>query len=157
MDTNSTGHDDLNDFERRLAGWRPTSGNSNSDAMLFAAGFAAGRGFLRRRVWPGICTLLVIQAVGLVVWALSERAGRRILEIQLRESTPFSPPEIVSPVLPEPFYEPSPQDYFHLLRVEEQDPSRWLAPPSPGPLPPEPPVEETGILRINQLDHMLDI
>jgi hypothetical protein len=157
MDTNSTGHDDLNDFERRLAGWRPTSDNSNSDAMLFAAGFAAGRGFLRRWVWPVTCTLLVIQAAGLVVWALSERAERRTLEIQLHESAPSSPPAIVSPVLPEPFYEPSPQDYFHLLHMVEQDPSRWLAPPPPGPLPPEPPVEEAGILRINQLDHMLDI
>jgi hypothetical protein len=157
MDTNIPQNDGLIDIERRLAEWSPLSGSSNSDTMLFAAGYAAGRGVMPRCVWPVICILLVLQSVGLAIWAFSERGERRFLESQLREATPSVPAANVPPVLPEPTYEPSPQDYYHLLREVEQDPISWLAPPSPGQLPPVPPMEKPSLRRSVQQESLFDL
>jgi hypothetical protein len=157
MDSNTPKDDNLIEFERRLSGWCPSSDNSKPDTVLFAAGFAAGRGFRSRRLWPSIVTLFIIQASGLLIWALSEREQRRNLESQLHETPPSPPREIAPPDLPEPTYEPSPQDYFHLLRAAEQDPISWLAPPRPGPLPPVTPLEKPSLRRTIQLDGLLDL
>ena len=77
MDTQpSSNEDDLSDVERRLTGWQPAAERLDADAMLFAAGRAAGQGGLGRLLWPACCVLLVVQAAGLLVWGLAERAER---------------------------------------------------------------------------------
>lgn len=160
MDPHPPRHEaDLRDIERRLAGWQPAPGTPGADAMLFAAGLAAGRRGRGRLLWPALCALLAVQAAGLVVWGLSERAERQALANQLRERLPGRsvPATTFVAIVPEPTYTPSPDDYFHLLRRAEQDPGRWLAslppaaPPALGPPPPQP-----VILRAGQRDGLLD-
>ena len=78
MDAKTPRHeDDLSDFERHLAGWQPASDGLNADAMLFAAGQAAGRRGRSQLLWPMLCALLTVQAAGLGVWGLSERRSAR--------------------------------------------------------------------------------
>src|SRR5260370_13561380 len=104
--------DDLSDVERRLAGWQPASGNLDADAMLFAAGRAAGPHGPGRLLWPAVCALLAVQAAGLAVWGLSERAERQALASRLRERapTPSTAPTTAFAVAPKPSYEASPRD-----------------------------------------------
>jgi hypothetical protein len=120
---------DLSDFERRLADWQPASRGLDADAMLFAAGQAAGRRGSNQLVWPALCALLAVQAAGLGAWAVSERAERQALASRLPERAPTSgqSPAIVVAVIPGPSYEPSPGDYLSTRRVLEQDPKGWLA------------------------------
>lgn len=147
--------DDLSEFERRLAGWRPAPGEAGTDAVLYAAGFAAGRG-RGRWLWPAVCGLLLVQVIGLGAWGLTERAERLALAARLREPVPDS----VVPLPPdgaEPSYPPPPDGYFLLRQRMEQDPNRWLASPPPtgvkadGPPPPQP-----AILRGGQRDVLID-
>jgi hypothetical protein len=150
---------DLSDFERRLADWQPASRGLDADAMLFAAGQAAGRRRRSQLLWPAVCALLAVQAAGLGAWALSERAERQALASRLRENAP--PPGVPSAtaivVLPQPAYTPGPGDYLSLRQLMERDPNSWLAapqpaePPAPGPPPPEP-----AVLRAGQWDGWLD-
>jgi hypothetical protein len=142
--------DDLSDCERRLADWQPAPGNLNADAMLFAAGCAAGRRKGVPLLWPVVCALLVAQAAGLGLWGLSERAERVALAGRLHERAPASnvpqPPAVADSS--EPRYTPSPDDYFHLRRRLERDPSRWLASAQPAGTqaiePPPPAILRAG-------------
>jgi hypothetical protein len=147
MDAHSSRHnDDLSDLERSLSGWRPDAEGLDAERMLFAAGLAAGKRGRRWLLWPAFCLFLAIQATGLGVWALAERAERQALASRLREGGPgpSAPPVTAVAVLAQPSYTPSPDDYFHLLRQMEQDPTGWLAsgqpvgPQEPGPPPPQP-------------------
>jgi hypothetical protein len=160
MDQQSPRHeDDLSDVERRLAGWHPASAGLDADAMLFAAGQAAGRRGRGRLLWPALCAFLAVQAAGLGAWGLSERAERRALASRLRERAPApsAPPATDVAVPPEPSYTPSPDDYFHLRRRAEQNLTR-----GPASLPPAaaqalaPPPPEPAILRAGQRDGLLD-
>ena len=150
--------DDLSECERRLAAWQRAAGNLDADAMLFAAGCAAGRRGRLRLVWPALCALLVVQAMGLGVWGLSERAERVALAGRLQERAPAPnvPQAPAVAQLPAPRYTPSPDDYFQLRRRLEQDSGRWpasalavraqtIARPAPGP----------AILRAGQHDGLL--
>jgi hypothetical protein len=157
MDTHTPrDEDNLNDLERRLAGWHPAPEGLDADAMLFAAGRAAGRRGRGHLLWPALTVVLAVQAAGLGLWGLSERAERQILASRLRQRAPAlsAPPETA---VAESSYTPSPDDYFHLRRRMEQDPSHWLAALSPagsqalGPTPPKP-----LILRAGQRDGLLD-
>lgn len=151
--------DDLSEVERRLAGWQPAAGNLDADAMLFAAGRAAGRRGRGALLWPALCALLVVQAAGLGVWGLSEHTERLALAGSLRERTP-APNMPTSPgvaVLPESSYTPSPDDYFHLRRRVEQDPGRWLASlQHEGTQAPGPPSPKPAIFTAGQRDGLLD-
>ena len=160
MDEHSPRHQvDLSDCERRLAGWHPASAGLDADAMLFAAGRAAGRRGPGRLLWPALCLLLAAQAVGLGVWGLSQRAEYRALASRLREFAPDpgAPPANAVAVLPESSYTPSPEDYFHLRRRLEQDPDRGLASWQPaGPQAPEQPPPGPPILRVGQRDGLFN-
>jgi hypothetical protein len=148
--------DDLSDVERRVAGWRPASAGLGSDATLYAAGLAAGRRGRGRRLWPALCLVLAIQSVGLGIWGLSERAGRRALAGRLAEPSPApgAPPAPAGVAPPES----SPDGYYHLLRQTEQDPNRWLVSlPSATPRTPLPAPPEPAILRAGQLDSLSDL
>lgn len=60
----------LNDLERRLAGWRPATDALDADAMLFAAGRASIRRSPMRFAWPAIAACLAV-AVGILGTQLS--------------------------------------------------------------------------------------
>jgi hypothetical protein len=143
--------DELSEIERRLAGWQPSAEKLDADAMLFAAGRAAGRRGRVPLLWPALCAFLAVQVAGLGIWGLSERAGRLALADRQpqRVPGPSAPPTVVA-VLPESSYTPSPDDYFHLRRRVEQDPARELTPlppegpQSPGPRPPQPAIFRAG-------------
>ena len=65
MDAHTPRHeDDLSEFERHLAGWQPSSDGLDADAMLFAAGQAAGRRGRSQLLWPVLCALVTVQAAG---------------------------------------------------------------------------------------------
>ena len=77
MDAHTPRHEDeLSDFERHLAGWQPAPGGLDADAMLFAAGQAAGQRGRGRLLGPALCVLFAVQGAGLGAWGLSERAER---------------------------------------------------------------------------------
>jgi hypothetical protein len=145
--------DDLSEFERRLAGWRPASAGPGADAMLFAAGLAAGRRGRGPLLWPALCALLAVQAAGLTAWALAERGERRALAARLSEQ---APPNAVA-TLPAPTYTPAPSDYFSLRRLVEQDTDRSAAvSEGAGPQTPEPPPPGPAILSAGQRDYLFE-
>jgi hypothetical protein len=158
MDTNTPRHDDdLNAFERRLAGWQPRSEDLNTDAMLFAAGRAASRRGWRHPIWPALCLLLALQSVGLGLWGASQHAECLALASLLRERSlaPSSSPVTAVAVLHETSSTPSPDGYINLRRQMEQDPERWLASLSPrGSQSLEPP-HQPEVFRVGQSDRLL--
>jgi hypothetical protein len=129
--------DDLNEIERRLSGWQPATENLHPDAMLFAAGQAAGRRSRILLFWPAACVLLALQAAGLGVWALNEHAACQALARRLEQPGPENrpPSEMAAAREPAFSYRPSPEDYLSLRHALEQDASGWLSAPTPtGPL-----------------------
>jgi hypothetical protein len=155
MDTHTSRHeDDLSEFERHLAGWRPSPGGLDADAMLFAAGRAAGRRGRGQLLWPVLCALLTVQAVGLGVWGVTERAERLALASRIPKSAQIdsaSPATVV--VLEESSYKSSPGDYLSTRRQLEQDPNGWLASlQSTGSQPFMPPPPQPAILTPRQRD-----
>src|SRR6516165_4147201 len=136
--------DDVSDVERRLAGWRPGTEGLDADAMLFAAGIAAGRGGWGRMLALTLCGLLAIVALGLGAWGMSERAQRHALVSLLHERAPTTCAYRAThvAVLPPSAYEPSPEDYLSMRRRMDEDPAIWLAslePAAPQALGPPPP------------------
>jgi hypothetical protein len=160
MDANSPRHeDDLSKFERFLAGWRPSSDGLDADSMLFAAGQAAGRRGRSQLLWPMLCALLTVQAAGLGVWGLSERAERQALASRLPERAPTqsASPATVA-VARESSYEPSPGDYLSTRRLMEQDPNGWLASVQPAGLKANvPPPPSPAVLTPRQRDGLFDL
>jgi hypothetical protein len=151
--------DDLRDIERRLSAWRPGSDGLNADAVLFAAGLAAGRRGRQPLVASVAGVLLIVQAIGLGLWGLTERAGRQALAVRLRQSgaVPGASTTSTATATPSSTYTPSPEDYYHLRQEAEQDPGRWLAslhgpePRTAETSPPEPVILRAG-LRDGQFD-----
>jgi hypothetical protein len=150
--------DHLNALERRLAAWRPAAEGLDPNAVLFAAGLAAGRSGRGRLLAPALCGLLAALAVGMGVWGMTERAERLALAAGLSKQPPTPqavPPNAVAG-LPELTYTPSSDDYIHLRRRAEQDPNRWLAALSPAggqaPAPPPGPA----ILHAGQREGLLN-
>jgi hypothetical protein len=92
--------DDMNDLERRLSGWAPASAGLDADAMLYAAGRAAGRPGPARFVWPALTGMLSLLVVALGSWLAVERSERLLLAQQLRQQTPASSPSLSAPVVP---------------------------------------------------------
>jgi len=156
MDAGTPRHEtELSEFERRLAGWRPDSEGLDADAMLFAAGLAAGRRGGGRVLWAALCVVLAVQAVGLAAWGFRERAERVALASRLHEPSPAPqvPGLLAATELPEPTYTPSPEDYFHLRQRLEQDPNHWLASAAgAGTATIGPPPPQASILRAGQRD-----
>ncbi len=85
MHTHENHSDDMNDLERRLSAWAPASAGLDADAMLFAAGLAAGRPGPARFVWPALSGLLSVLVVALGAWLTVERSERLHLARQLRQ------------------------------------------------------------------------
>ena len=150
MDANTPRHEDnLSDIEGQLAQWRPGADGLDADAMLFAAGLAAGRRGRGRLLGPALCGLLAILAAGLAAWGLAERSERQALASRLRQRQPSPDPAAVTDVaaITKSSYEPSPNDYLSIRRQMEQDPDRWLASQqSNGPKVSGPPLAQPEIL-----------
>jgi hypothetical protein len=159
MDPHSPNSDDLSEIERRLSVWRPNAEGLNREAMLYAAGLAAGKAGRGRLLWPALCSLLAVIAVALGAWGFNERSECQFLIGRLHERTPPSAatPTNALVAAPQSASATSPDSYLNLRRQLEQDPGRWLAsrestaPTALGPAPPEP-----AILRASQLEALFN-
>src|SRR5262245_48419798 len=152
--------DELSALERRLVDWRPGAEGLDADAMLFAAGVAAGRSAVRRgplrRLLVAANVLLAALAAGLGAWGLMERAERLELAGRYPETVPSS--SAAAKTLaggPEASYTPSPEDYFHLRQGMTRDPNEWRTSQPAGGAPPLEPPPEPAIFRVGQLDAVL--
>ena len=127
--------DDLNNVEQRLANWLPSAAGLNAEAMLYAAGLAAGR--RGRIVWPTLCVALLAGAIGFGVWGFTERVERQALAKRLdeRSAAPVRSPKTPAVESAAPEYVPSPNDYLQLRQRAELDPDGWLAMSHPGVQP----------------------
>jgi hypothetical protein len=162
MDTQPDRPDNVSDLERRLASHAPAADGLDADAMLFAAGRAAGRPGHARFIWPTLTACLAALAVVLGVWLGVERTERRDLAEQLKRSisAPLVPPSPAPPApMPEPptANEPSSNSLLAAHRALEQGLDDWpplTVPPhdTPGPLPPDPPI-----LRVGRPDTLPDL
>jgi hypothetical protein len=127
MDANQP--NDLNDLERRLSAWQPAGDQLNAEAMLFAAGRAAGRGGSGRFVWPALACLMTGLSAVLGVWLASERHEKQMLAQRLQErspaSFPASAPAVNAPDEPSMEDQPSPDSYFAAHRALEQGLDAW--------------------------------
>jgi hypothetical protein len=151
MDPNP--HDDLTGLERRLAGWQPAPAGLNADAMLFAAGQAAGR---RGRAWPALTGLLAILVVVLGTWAAAERAGRLALARQLPPEQPAPAPAVPSdPPEPPTTDGLAPNSLFAAHRALEHGLDAWPPQPVPRAAVPDPPAPP--VLQAGQRDALLDL
>ncbi len=134
MDTQfSDNQDDLSNVEHRLSAWRPQAEGLNADAMLFAAGRASGHR-PPSRLWMALVAVLIMQAVGLGAWGISERSGRLALSSQLadRASSPVETRQIEQDGAWRRSYVPAPNDYLHQRKRMEQDAGFYVAAASPG-------------------------
>jgi hypothetical protein len=112
---------DLNDLERRLAGWRPAGEGLDADAMLFAAGRASVRRSPARFAWPAIAAGLVV-ALGVLSNRLAgERAVNQELVAQLQSAK--SSVLVAAPTLNLPE-----TSYLSARRALERDPDGWIPP-----------------------------
>jgi hypothetical protein len=74
---------DLTPLERRLTGWRPSTGKLDRDRVLFDAGRAAARADGRSRLWQLATAALVFMTAGLGGLLEHERSQRFALETAL--------------------------------------------------------------------------
>jgi hypothetical protein len=98
---------DLTAFTRTLAEAAPHPGHLNRDALLFAAGLAAGR---RRRFWPAVAAALALLSAGLGATLLLRAPAVREVDRIVYVQVPAPVPESVRPPTPAPSTpeEPSP-------------------------------------------------
>src|SRR5262245_11367710 len=127
MDTNTTPPGDLNDLERRLTEWRPSSAGLEVDRLMFAAGRASARSGRSRFVWPIVSAGLALTAVALGIGLAHERAARRELAMQLRDSAPAVAPARGSEPGPaeSPPTQSPPSSYLATRRVLTDDLDSW--------------------------------
>lgn len=128
----------LNDLERRLAGWRPAGEGLDADAMLFAAGRASVQGSAARFAWPVIAAAL---ALALGTSEMIRRTERRDHEAVLAQLTvtPTVPAAAATSEIQAP-------NYLIVLRSLERDPDALNAAAQP---PPEAPADHP-MLRAGQ-------
>jgi len=162
MDIHSQHSGDLNELERRLSAWQPSTEGLHADAMLFAAGRASVPSRPSRFVWPALTACTTLLAVVLAVCLVSERNERFALAQQLQQQTPTivtipSPPS--HPVIPTETLtmdEPSPDSFLASHRALERGLDAWQphalvrgeTPVSPSPTSP--------VLHVGQRDALLD-
>ena len=140
--------DDLSELERRLSARRPSASGLDADAMLFAAGRAAGAS---RIPWPALTGLLAALALGLACWATTERAER--LALSRPPLQPAPPPPMTVPA-PAETHGPA-DDWLSARRALEEGLEVWhpLA-----LLPPESPTvgRSDPVFTVGQRNALLD-
>src|SRR5262245_15283398 len=97
----------LADFERRLAGWRPSPGDLDRDRTLFLAGRASVQG--SRSPWA-VSACSVLLALGLGVLYVQEVGRSRSLAVALRQASSPAIRDLpgARPVTPSPYPVPEP-------------------------------------------------
>lgn len=153
MDTHS---DDLNELERRLSGWEPAQQALDADAMLFAAGRAAGQRGAIRRVWPTLTGLLGVVVLALLFWGMGERKERVRLADQLRlQPVPTPPlPHDVSP-MPTPADDTGSTAILAVHRALERGQDDWAIQPTKETDAPGLPGAPAPVLQLGQRNAML--
>jgi hypothetical protein len=147
---------DLSAFERRLAEWQPKTEGLDPDAMLFAAGLAAGQR-RARFLWPALCALLLVPIGGLGVWGFSERSERLALTSQLGRRAPFTDVLASNGAVSKFRYTPAANDYFQQRKRVEQDASYYLASIEPARLDAHGlQLPQTEIMRAGQWSDLLE-
>ena len=157
MHTHPDFPDDLSELERRLSACQPAPEGLDADAMLFAAGRAAGPHRVRF-VWPALTGFLAVLALVMAVWATPERAERLALARHLRQLSPAPSEPVSTPTVPsEPptADEPTADNWLTSRRALEQGLEAWPpqaieTPTTPGPIPTVP------VLMVGQRDALLD-
>jgi hypothetical protein len=128
----------------------------DADAMLFAAGLAAGRRS-KGRLWPAVCAVLIIQWVGLGAWAVSERSQRLQLANRLATDPPVAVPDTASDMAARSRYIPKPNDYFQQRRALEQGTSYFVASRTETPFQGvQRQTSDSAPLQAGQWDHLLE-
>ena len=129
METNPTPDGELNELERRLGEWRPSTVGLNADQMLFAAGrdsVRPGRGRNAGLIASGCLALL---ATALATGFMHERQARIDLFTQLQNLRPAGllngtvTPESAEVFLAEA---PAASSYFAGHAALAHDPDVWL-------------------------------
>jgi hypothetical protein len=129
MDANSPRPDNLNELERRLAAWRPSTKGLSPEAMLFAAGRASAGGGKLWLAWPALCACLAMVSLGLGARLATERSERLALSQQLQERPTES--ALASTRLPDEKSVPlAPDSYLALRRQWEEHASDLAFGPS---------------------------
>jgi hypothetical protein len=98
----SEDQNDLNSFAHSLASARAHPGQLNRDAILFAAGFNAGR---RQRFWPAASAALALLSLGLGLALLLRSPSPTVVEVVKiveveKPRTPQKDPDEESPTPP---------------------------------------------------------
>jgi hypothetical protein len=150
---------ELNDMERLLSGLRPCQDGLDADAMLFAAGLAAGRQAKGKVLLSTMCGLLAVATAGLALWGLAQR--KELIQLarhQQERMDDFRTIAVQRKSEPAPsIYEPSFDDYLSLRRAMEADPDSFVALHPAGNLRPgELPPPEAEILKTGQRGNILD-
>jgi hypothetical protein len=129
METNPTPAGDLNELERRLSEWRPSTTGLSADQMLFASGRDSVRPWWGRNASLIASGCLAVVATVLGAGLLHEREARLDLLAQLQNQrpadvlTPSTPSELAGTLAAEP---PAASSYFAAHAALEQDPDAWL-------------------------------
>jgi hypothetical protein len=141
--------DDLSELERRLSARRPSASGLDADAMLFAAGRAAGAS---RFPWPALAGLLAALALGLGCWATAERSER--LALSRLALQPASPPPVTVPAVPSEPHGPA-DDWLSARRALEEGLEAW--PPRAYDTTATPnPVPDAAVFTVGRRDVLLE-
>ena len=145
MDALPSPSGDMNELQRRLSEWRPSTTGLSADGVLFAAGRASVRPGWGRIVWPAVSGCLALLTAFLGVGLVQERTARLDLTAQLDKQRPaVAPAPSLTPQTGEaPSAEPPAADsYLAARRALSENPDGWLvvvkAGPSEGPSPTRP-------------------
>jgi hypothetical protein len=133
-------NDELTPLERQLAACRPAATGLDADAMLFAAGKAAGRE--SRLIWTGVAGVFAFISVALGAALVGERSERLALAAQLdRQAAEFA--EAI-PSVPTTTTLPATDGFFAARRTLEDN---WTPSPESQPDGPVVPSAEPPIVR----------
>jgi len=149
METSPLPSDGLNELERRLTTWQPSTAGLASDAMLFAAGRASVRGGKACVAWPIVSGCLALAAVVLGVLLAGERTERLALVRELHQQPHDSASDSIPVLVETPATEAlAPDGYLALRRQWEEGPRDWaIDPPGTNRAPKRPASPELPIPR----------
>lgn len=92
MDAHPSPSDELNELERHLSEWRPSTTGLDADGVLFAAGRASVRPGWGRIAWPMVSGCLALLATAFGAGLVQERTARLELTAQLHHQAPTVAP-----------------------------------------------------------------